>query len=259
MWRGVAAKWLLAMISWRNRGGLCRCWLLPLRSSRATQARASAPQGGRADRRRRRSRSHWPPGRPLRFGSVALLATIKPAAALSTTMSRAGPGSPERILRMMAALAAGPSTSERIQARAGDAEVFGLPGEFAEAVSRSPSPTSPRSGEGELPVTSVTCVVPASVTSPRPSSPETTSVRLVPSRAIAPAKQRPQLGPARAEQLVACAGRVHERAEDVEDRANAELLAHRGDVLHRRVHRAGRSKSRCPARRGRLRPAARWR
>ena len=44
-----------------------------------------------------------------------------------------------------------------------------------------------------------------------------------------------QVGMEHADQLVRRAGRVGERPEDVEDRAHAELLAHRRRVLHRAV------------------------
>src|SRR5436305_1743556 len=46
-------------------------------------------------------------------------------------------------------------------------------------------------------------------------------------------QERSQLRAASAENLVTRAGRIRERAENVEDRANAELLANGGDMLHR--------------------------
>jgi hypothetical protein len=59
-----------------------------------------------------------------------------------------------------------------------------------------------------------------------------------------------QVGVEHAHQDVGRAGRVGQRAEDVEDGAHAQLLAHRGDVLHRRVvvgreHEADAGGSRC--------------
>ena len=56
----------------------------------------------------------------------------------------AGPGSPSRIWRMIAALAAGLSTAKSVERLAGDAEVFGVQ---VKSRGRSPRPLEERESE----------------------------------------------------------------------------------------------------------------
>ena len=181
-------------------------------------------------------------------GEGAFSAVQSAAAALATTMSRAGPGSPARIANHRGARF-GTGNLDVRQADGVQAKIGWRPAELADSAAcpapllrRSPSPSLPfffsnltrivtstfrhlrRAGERDL----VQAVAAVDDDAPLGAQHEQGF-----------GEQHPQLGPADAQQLPRRAGRVDERAEEVEDRRHAELRADRGDVPHGFVQQRG--------------------
>ena len=175
-----------------------------LRPSLRRSSGRRAPSPRRSRRRRRRPRGAAP--------------------ALSSTTSRCGPASPARIARAMAAeSAASPPRRSSALARARPSSCG----------SRCPSRTSPSR-------TSRTVDRPFVVSSSRPSSPRN-SIARTPRRARTSPISGSMRGVGDADHLRERAGRVRERAEEVEDGRDAELAADRAGVAQRRDGRPART------------------
>ena len=202
-----------------------RCDLLPRLARRSARARSSTGDSSRSARRAPSSARRRGPRRSLgrrrgrRRPGVDLRRRRTPRRpALSTARSRCGPGSPPKIRR----------ASSRRWRPAGR-----RPGARAGARRAPVLGARPRSGAPRSPSTSTTRVVPEVLISSSPSALATTSAltRAEPCRRPGDRVQERRVGDA--DHLARGAGGVRQRAEEVEDRADGELLAHGHDVLRR--------------------------
>ena len=190
------------------------------RSSALT--RSKRRQADQAGLRPRRSRSILPRARAPSFKSLALPATIRPAAALSTATSRNAPFLPLSTSSSACAFSLGIAAAQSLRLDARQPGILRRDLERADLCHAR----APRHWW-----------CPAVVISSSPSEPCTTQTR---SRAEIFQHLRHRLDPMprkHADHLALDAGRVGQRSQQIEDGAGAELDPGRPDVLHRRMMR----------------------
>ena len=146
------------------------------------------------------------------------------APAFSAVRSRSGPASPASTARAISALRSGVPAASADWGETARPTSSG----FSVQLSRCPSARS-----------STMCVGPEVLSSSRPSSEATSSACSQPSSPSAPAMMSRKRRSDDADQLAAGPGRVGQRAQEVEDRAHGQALAHRHHVLHGRVVAGG--------------------